>query len=135
MNENFNTWTERLARDPKHSKPLSEGEVVQSSAAEPFLPIDFVKISKPNLAAEVGKRGKHYIFHFYADYKKFSPETFRAHIEAGFDQVFTGQGEAEFAFSEELKSWAVRLSGWSEHIWGDELAARVVDVISERLPQ
>ncbi len=140
MSDNYQSWVERVAGG-REAKPLSTGEVVKSSAGEPFGAVEFVKVEKKGYSAEVGKKGDFYIYHFYPDAThlanphvtpQFSPKFFTA-LEDAFLQVFKNPEQIEAAWVEEMKSFAVRVRGWAHTVWGDDLAIRVIDVLEEKL--
>lgn len=132
--DNFQSWVERLARDENSSKPLTTGEVVKSSAGEPFGAVSFARIEKAHFIAEVGKKGKHYIYHFYPNEKWLGAvAAFMYPVKDAFEELFKDHGEVEIDWVEEMMSWAFKVSGWTDHIWGDELAVRVIEVADEKL--
>lgn len=132
MSENFNAWVERLARDPQNSKPLSAGEVVKSSAGEPFGAVQFVRIDQTDFVAEVGKKGNQYVYHLYP-HSDVPQHLFQAAMSLSFEELFKEHGEVEMGWVPEMLSWSVRVLGWTNHVWGDELAIRVVERIQEKL--
>lgn len=131
MSENFHSWVDRVAVD-RESKPLTPGEIVKAPPPQPFGTVQFVQIEKKGFKAEVGKKGDHYIYHFYP-----ASETevwkFKGPLEDAFIQVFKNPEQVEAAWVEEFQSFAVRVSGWVHTVWGDELAVRVIDVLEEKL--
>jgi len=116
----------------RQAKPLSTGETVATSAdhPEPFNAVEFVRLDRPNYVAEVGKKGDDYIYHFYP---KKVDEGFEDKMGDAFLAVFNSNDQVEAGFTDELNSWAVRVRGFAHHLWGDDLAIRVLDKLDSLL--
>ena len=131
--ENFQSWVERTVAN-REAKPLSSGEVIKSSAGQAFGVVEFARIEQEDFLADVGKKGDFYIYHFYP-----MPITHEKSLalmdalEKAFPKIFKDNGEVEIDWVPEMNSAAVRVSGWTSHVWGDDLAVRVVDVVQEEI--
>lgn len=136
MTDTYQNWIDRVVGGGD-AKPLSSGEVVKSSSGEPFGTIEFVKVKKNNFLAEVGKKGDKYIYHFFPSPMYLPPDNdgskFYQALTDTFLEVFKREDQVEAGWTAEMKSWAVRVSGWANHVWGDELALRAIDKLDELL--
>ena len=132
MTDTYHHWMERVAGG-RNAKPLSTGEVVKSSSAEPFVAVEFVRIPKAHFIANVGKKGNAYIYHFYPSARLLSGTTFEDTLADVFLELFKREDQIESEWVDEMKAWAVRVRGWTDHVWGDELALRAVDMLEEVL--
>lgn len=146
MTDTYQHWVERVVGG-RNAKPLNSGEIVKSSSGEPFQAIEFVPVHKMGFfLAEVGKRGDKYIYHFYP-IPKYHP-TFRDGMRSetvvdgplfydslskAFLEIFKREDQIEADWVEEMKAWVVRVSGWANHVWGDELALRAIEKVHELL--
>lgn len=135
MSDNYQHWVERVVGG-RDSKPLNPNEIVKSSAGEPFGIVEFARIGKKNFVAEVGKKGKYYIYHFFPSesYLSFSV-TFRDKMSDVLLELFKREDQIEIDWVPEMKSWAIRVSGWTDHIWGDDLALRVIERLDQALTE
>lgn len=146
MMDTYQNWIERVVGG-RDAKPLSSGEIVKSSSGESFGAIEFVRVPKQDFVAEVGKKGDKYIYHFYPT-PKYQPDirygvvvqelteggiTFSDVLTQAFLEIFKREDQIEAEWVAEMKAWAVRVSGWTNHVWGDELAARVIEKVQEFL--
>jgi hypothetical protein len=118
----------------RDAKPVSEGETVAVSAAEPFGAIEFVRFHRKHYIGEVGKKGVDYIYHFFPipSYNTETPEfpkNFADKLGDAFNEVFKIHERVEASFTEELNSWAVRVSGYAGNPLADDLALKVFDVL------
>lgn len=129
MTDTYQNWIERVSGG-RTSKPLSSGEIVKSSSGEPFGVVEFVRVTKKDFVAEVGKRGDKYIYHFYPIN---DGHVFYHSLAKAFLEIFKREDQIEADWVEEMKSWAVRVSGWTNHVWGDELALRAIEKVQEFL--
>lgn len=149
MTDTYQNWIERVSGG-RTSKPLSPGEIVKSSSGEPFGVVEFVRIPKKYFVAEVGKKGNKYIYHFFpapsfqtnvsssmvSEVMVDGTSTmFSKALSKAFLEIFKREDQIEAEWVEEMKSWAVRVSGWTDHVWGDELALRVVEKVQEFLTE
>lgn len=136
MTDTYQSWVERVVGG-RNAKPLDSGEIVKSSAGEPFGAVEFVQIYKPNFMAEVGKKGDKYIYHFYPSKKILDhgaiAKDFYEPMATTFLDVFKREDQIEADWVDEMKAWVVRVSGWTNHVWGDELALRVIEKFHELL--
>ncbi len=147
MTDTYQDWIDRVSGG-RNAKPLSSGEVVTSSYGKPFGAIEFVRIAKKYFVAEVGKKGDKYIYHFFpapplqprSGYSMLSEDfvagtltIFSTAMTNALLEIFKREDQIEVDWVEEMKAWAVRVSGWTDHVWGDELALRVVEKIQEFL--
>lgn len=139
MTDTYQNWVSRVVGG-QNSKPLNSGEVVKSSSGEPFGAIEFVRVPKTKFLAEVGKKGDKYIYHLYPPegYGPDSPhpmirgpKTFYDLMSEAFLEIFKRADQIEADWVKEMGAWALRVSGWTNHVWGDELALRAVDRLDE----
>jgi hypothetical protein len=148
MTDTYQDWVDRVAGG-RSAKPLSSGEIVKSSSGEPFGTVEFIPVMKKWFKAEVGKKGKTYIYHFFP-LPQFHPvigpdnmmsqnlvegtfTTFYDAMTRAFLEVFKREDQVEASWVEEMKAWAVRVHGWTDNVWGDELALRAIDRLDEIL--
>lgn len=144
MTDTYQNWIERVVGG-RNAKPLSSGEIVKSSSGEPFGAIEFVRVDKIGFIAEVGKKGDTYIYHFFPAIP-YQPNPrvdgaemavngiiFSEALSGAFIEVFKREDQIEMDWVEEMKAWAVRVRGWTDHVWGDDLAIRAVHRVDELL--
>lgn len=134
MTDTYQNWMERVVGG-RSAKPLSSGEIVKSSSGEPFGAVEFVQIPKTYFMSEVGKKGNTYIYHFYPapSIDSLSGRTFFDCLSDALLEVFKRKDQIEADWVEEMQAWAVRIHGWTDHVWGDELALRAIDRLDELL--
>jgi hypothetical protein len=130
VNENYQNWVERIVGG-RDAKPLNPGEVIKTPSAEPFGAIEFVKVQKKNFAVEIGKKGDQYIYHFYPAEKQVW--RFKDPMSEALLEVFKNPEQIECDWVEEFQSFAVRVRGWANTVWGDELAIRAIDLLEQKL--
>jgi hypothetical protein len=139
MMDTYEHWVQRVVRDPTAGKPLSTGEIVKSSAGENFGVVEFMQINKPHFLAELGKKGDKYIYHFYPSEEILKRgaivHDFYEPLGSALLEIFQRGDQIEADWVEEMLAWAVRVSGWTNHIWGDELAIRAVNRFEELLQE
>jgi hypothetical protein len=135
-NDTYQSWVQRVVGG-REGKPLNEGDVVKSSAGEPFGALQFVKFEKKGFLAEVAKKGEQYIYHFYPEEKYHGAIIYRFHepMAEAFLQVFQRPEQVESVWEEEMMAFAVRVSGFVNTVWGDDQAVRVIDVVEEKLAE
>jgi hypothetical protein len=100
--------------------------------------IEFAKVGRQCYLAEVGKKGSDIIFHFFP-HGDVLPSSEVAHIP--FDEVmgdafldiFKFPERLEAAFSEELKSWAVRVIGYADNPAANTLCWNLLDNLDQRM--
>lgn len=134
MSDNYQNWVERVVGG-RDAKPLSPNEVVKSSSGEPFGVIEFVHVSKADFSVELGKKGNFYIYHFYPSDRFMSGTKFEDALSDVLLELFKREDQVEIDWTNEMKSWAVRVSGWTDHIWGDDLAVRVIHRLDQVLTE
>jgi hypothetical protein len=133
VSDNYDSWVERVVGG-RDGKPLEGGEIVKSSAGEPFGAIDFVRIQKDDFLAEVGKKGDDYIFHFFPAEKYLnSLFEFSSRMEDALLESFKDATRVQAAWEDLMKAYAVKASGFANNVWGDELALRVVSALEQKL--
>lgn len=132
--ENYQSWVERVVGG-RDAKPLAEGEVVKSSSGEPFGAIQFLKLQKEGFVAEVGKKGDQYIYHFYPEEKYLGALIYQFYepMSNAFIELFKRPEQVEAVWEEDMKAYAVRVLGYVNTIWGDELALRVIDIVEANI--
>lgn len=136
MNESYQTWVERVIGG-RDNKPLSEGEIVKSSSGQPYGPIQFVTLQKKGFKVEVGKRGNDFLYHFYPEEKHFGSMiyTFFEPLTDSLVQAFQDSDRLSAVWDEDMKSWTVLAKGFVNHVWGDELAVRAIDIFEQKLAE
>lgn len=127
----YQKWVDRVVAG-RDGRPLSSGEVIKSEPAKPFGTIEFVKVVRASFATELGKKGDFYIYHFYPTNASVQ-ETFFEHMENALLEVFKNPEQIEAVWSEEMKSWAVKVRGFTTNIWGDDLAIKVIELLDKKL--
>lgn len=147
MSDTYQNWMERVVGG-RDGKPLNPNEIVKSSAGEPFGAVEFVQIQKKWFTAEVGKKGKFYIYHLYPrqqlcpDVSRWAVShpliagcstTFYDAMSRSFLEVFKNEDQIEAEWVEEMKAWAIRVSGWTDNVWGDDLALLAIDKTEKML--
>jgi hypothetical protein len=147
MSDTYQNWVDRVTGG-RDGKPLHPNEFVKSSSGEPFGTVEFIKLSKKWFIAEVGKKGKAYIYHLYPR-TQLCPNigaasishpliaecctTFYDAISRSFLDVFKREDQIEAEWVEEMRAWAVRVSGWTDSVWGDDLAVLAIDKLERVL--
>ena len=145
MSDTYQHWVERIVGG-RDAKPLHNGEIVKSSSGTPFGVIEFARIVKSNFVANLGKKGDKYIYHFYP-LDKYHPSfngsivsqtivngtTFYGALSKVFLELFKREDQIEADWVPEMKAWAVRVSGWADNVWGDDLAVRAIHRLDEVL--
>lgn len=141
MNEtknSYDSWLERVVVN-RSNPSLQEGELVGAGKPEPYSPINFVKVEREKYTAEIGKRGKDYIYHFYPNPRdgEFRPD-FEEKMGDAFLAIFKDANRVESAYTElesnpPLQSWAVKANGFVDNVWGDEQAVRVLVALDKLL--
>jgi hypothetical protein len=133
--ETYNAWIERAVAG-REAKPLSPGEVVTPGTPRQYSPIEFVRVEKKNFVGEVGKRGDDYIFHLFPG-KGWDevPGGFAFEDIMGdvFLKVFQNPNQVEAAFTEEFGSWAIKVSGFANTVWGDDQALSIFEKLDTAL--
>ena len=132
--DSYNAWVERMAAG-RNGKPLSAGEVVEAPAAEPYTSINFARFKHRYFVGEVGKRGGDYIFHFFplAPYAPRKSEEFEEKMGDVFLKVFKNPNQIQAIWTEELSSWAVKVSGFANTVWGDDQALSIFEKLDVAL--
>lgn len=134
MSDDYQNWVDRVV-EGHDAKPLSPNEVIKSSAGEPFEVVKFARISKANFTVDLGKKGKYYIYHFYPSARFMTGTEFEDALSDVFLELFKREDQVEVDWVEEMKSWYVRVSGWTDHVWGDDLAERVIHRLDQVLTE
>jgi hypothetical protein len=132
MTDTYQHWVERVVGG-RDAKPLANGEVVKSSAGEPFGVIEFVRVKKDGFVAELGKKSNHYIYHFYPSDQYMMGTRFEDIMTDVLLELFKREDQIEVDWVPEMKAWAVRISGWTDSIWGDDMAVRAIHRLDEAL--
>ena len=132
MTDTYQNWVERVVGG-RDAKPLANGEIVKSSSGEQFGVVEFAKITKTHFIAEIGKKGDTYIYHFYPSDQYAVGTLFEDTMTDVLLELFKREDQIEVDWVHEMKAWAVRISGWTNHVWGDDLAVRAIDRLDERL--
>lgn len=135
MKNTFQSWVDSVAKN-QTPEAIQRGDVVKSSSGTNFGAVEFLKFQKNNFVAEVGKKGDYYIYHVYpAEKWQGRLPSFFYPMMGAFQQMFKDNGEIEHEWVEEMMSYALRVSGWTNHVWGDELAIRAIDVTDSNLDE
>lgn len=137
MTDSYQTWVNGVVNG-RMAKPLSSGEIVKSSSGKQVGAIEFVVLPKTYFMSEVGKKGNAYVYHFYpapgiALIEGSLGKKFYDCLSEAFLDVFKREDQIEADWVEEMQAWAVRVTGWSDNVWGDELAVRAIDRLDEIL--
>ncbi len=128
--DTYGAWVERVAAG-RDGKPLSPGELVEPGPPEPFASVEFVRVEYPLFVGEVGKRGDDYIFHFFP--KTAELAQFEEKMGDVFLAVFKNPNQVQAAFTIELGSWAVKVTGFANTVWGDDQALSIFDKLDAAL--
>ncbi len=131
MSESFETWVERVTKTTS-IVPLKPGTMVTSSTGKSFGAIDFAKVSKKLFMAEIGKKSDVYYYHFYPS-TEVSQNDFYEKMADAFLEVFKNKDQIEADWVPEMNSWAVRVTGWGDNVWGDDLAIKVINLLDKML--
>ncbi len=134
MTENYQKWVDGVVQG-RMAKPLNSGEIVKSSSGKQVGAIEFVMLPKTYFMSEVGKKGNAYIYHFYPSpgIEDHLGKKFYDCLSEAFLDVFKREDQIEADWVEEMQAWAVRVTGWTDNVWGDELAVRAIDKLDEIL--
>ena len=127
--DTYDAWVERMAAQ-REGKPLNAGEMVEPGKPQAYSAVEFLRLDRPHYIGEVGRRGEDYIFHFF-------PKSEMPHFEEKmgdiFLAVFKNPHQIQAAWTEEVKSWAVKVSGFVNTVWGDDQALSVFDKLDAAL--
>ncbi len=134
MTDTYQHWVERVVGG-RDAKPLSSGEVVKSSGGEPFGVVEFARVTKDDFVAEIGKKGNYYIYHFYPSPRYMAGTIFEDIMTDVLVDLFKREDQIETDWVPEMRAWAVRVSGWTDSIWGDDLAVRAIHRLDEALKE
>lgn len=121
--DTYDAWVERVAAG-RDGKPLNPGEVVEPGAPTPYTSIEFVRTDRDHYVGEVGKRGDDYIFHFYPKTEEVKRD-FENKMGDAFLEVFKNPEQVQSAWTEEVGSWAVKVTGFAKTLWGDDQALSI----------
>lgn len=130
--DTYDAWIERMASG-REGKPLTAGEVVSPGNPTAYSSIEFIRLSRLHYTGEVGKRGNEYIFHFFPKSPFDSSGLFEEIMGDIFLEVFKNPQQIEAAWSSELNSWAVKVTGFVNTIWGDDQALSIFDKLDKAL--
>jgi hypothetical protein len=129
--DSYQSWMERQLGG-RDARPLVSGEIVESSAAEPFGVIEFAKTERAKYNAEVGKKAGDYVYHFFPKDGTFPPN-FEALMGDAFLAVWMFPERIQASFTPELNSWAVRAVGFATNPLSDDLAISLFAVLDLKL--
>lgn len=132
MSESFELWVERVTKSPGLVTPIKPGELVKSSSGKPFGVINFAQVKKKLFLAEIGKKSDVYYYHFYPSTET-NPTDFYEKMSDAFIDVFKNKDQVEADWVPEMNSWAVRVTGWGNSVWGDDLALKVINLLDTML--
>lgn len=132
MSESFELWVERVTKAPGAVAPIKSGDVVKSSAGKSFGAIKFVQVKKKLFLVEIGKKSDVYYYHFYPSTET-NPTDFYEKMADAFISVFKNKDQVEADWVPEMNSWAVRVNGLGDNIWGDDLAIKVINLLDTML--
>lgn len=143
MSSSYQQWISEVTKG-KLGGTLQSGELVKSSSGKPFAALEFVQVTKKEFIAEVAKKEPFYIYHFFPSSKYASTFnnkvrqdpvvngcTFLDVLSDAFIEIFKREDQVVVDWVYEMKAWAIKVSGWTNHIWGDELALRVIERVAE----
>lgn len=131
----WTAWIDEIAETGTASKPSKPGDMVKTSEGKPFGVIEFIKYQKTDFIAELGKKGNHYIYHFFPSAKLQSGTKFKDSLSDVLLALFKREDQIELDWVPEMKAWAVRISGWVDNIWGDDLADRAIHNLDTMLKE
>ncbi len=132
MSESFETWVERVTKTPNVVVPLKSGAKVVSSSGKSFGVVEFAKVSKKLFMVEIGKKSDVYYYHFYPS-TEVSQNDFYEKMADALLVAFKNKDQIEADWVPEMNSWAVRVTGWGNNIWGDDLAIRAINLLDTLL--
>ncbi len=100
--------------------------------------VEFTKVVRSQYLAEVGKKGNDIIFHFFTSGETFprseaTQTAFEDVMGDAFIEVFRLPDRLQAAFTEELRSWAVRVIGFADNPAANMLAGNLFDALDRRL--
>lgn len=136
--DTYGAWVERMAAG-REAKPLNTDKetVVSLEGAKPFSTMEFLRLDRPHYVGEVGKRHSDYIFHFFPKDSYLINEDLQHQFEEKmgdiFLAVFDNPNQVQAVWTSELKSWAVKVFGFANTVWGDERALSVFDKLDKAL--
>jgi len=136
--DTYDAWVERMAAG-REAKPLNTDRetVVSLEGAKLFATMEFLRLDRPHYVGEGGKRRDEYIFHFFPKDSYMADEGRRREFEEKmgdvFLEVFGNPNQIQAVWTDELSSWAVKVSGFAYTVWGDEQALSVFDRLDKAL--
>lgn len=130
--DTYDAWIDRMASG-REGKPLTAGEIVSPGDPTAYSSIEFLQLPRHHYTGEVGKRGGAYIFHFFPKAPFDTTDVFEEIMGDVFLEVFKNPQQIEAAWSSELKSWAVKVTGFVNTIWGDDQALSIFDKLDKAL--
>ncbi len=112
---------------------------LRDQGSEPFKPVRFYSTQRARYVGEVGRRENDLIFHFFAlpnlafPISDQSQKSFDDVMGDAFIEVFRYEDRVEAAYSDELKSWAVKVRGYGSNLAAPELCDRLFEALDRRL--
>lgn len=112
---------------------------LQKQGGEPFDTINFRRTERDMYAGEVGRKGNDLIFHFFAYPQTGFPGSFRTKkgweetMAAAFENVFKHLDKIEAVFTDELRSWAVKVRGYGDNPAADQLCEKLFKNLDDLL--
>lgn len=114
-------------------------ETLQKKGGEPFKPLEFYRTERALYIGEAGIKDKDLVFHFFAYPQTGFPGSLKTKkpfddvMGDAFEKVFKHLDRVEAAYSDELKSWAVRVRGYADSIGVEMLRDRLFQTLDELL--
>ncbi len=134
--DTYDAWVERVAAERK-VKPLTAGDVIEPGKPQSYTSVEFLRLEREHYIGEVGKRGDDYIFHFFpkahTDSTFASDTRFEEKMGDVFLSVFKNPNQIQAAWTEEVSSWAVKVTGFVNTVWGDDQALSIFDKLDKAL--
>jgi hypothetical protein len=138
-------WDERV----KNGDSVAEhfNKEVETVGKSEVAPVAFARTERPSFTGEVGTVDSDLFFHFwpsnddrYSSVMQIADESVRVFCDVfadalatSFIEVFKFEDKMCWDFVPEMNSWVVRVSGFADNPHSDELAARLFDVLQNRL--
>jgi len=134
QSDTYDAWVERMAAG-REGKPLSAGEAVEPGKPQSYALVEFSQVASKFFHGEIGKRGDDYIFHFFprAPYAPEKSGEFEEKMGDVFLSVFKNPNQIQAVWTDELKSWAVKVSGFVNTVWGDDQALSIFEKLDAAL--
>ncbi len=125
----YNNWIKKIVSG-ESGESLTSGTFYTPGDPQDYKPITFHTLDREWYVGEVAKKGNDYIYHFYP---KGDHRLFEQKMEDTFLFVFKNANQVQSAWSDELNSWAVKVTGFGNTIWGDTQAESIFSILDNAL--